>query len=173
MIPRRLWVVALVLVASCQEDCRCNCRASDGPVMVVPGERLSIRAKGRDTIELEITRAQLRVGHVAIRAAGPRSAWVYALAIDDAIRDEGDQLTLPQGGRCVLRYLDSGRATEADYTISRARVRPLSRGSTRLRVQLDLRCRKRFSVTSAGTPHAPSLPDELEILGIVTLMQRD
>lgn len=173
MILRRLLVAALVLAASCQGDCRWDCRGSDRPATAIPGERLSIRAKGRDSIELEITRAQLRVGHIAVRATGSRSGWVYALAIDDAIQDEGNHFTLPQGGRCVVRYLDDGRATEADFTIYRAQVRPLSRGSSSLRVQLDLRCRKRFSTTSAGTPHAPSLPDEIEILGIVTLLRRD
>jgi len=173
MIARRLLGAALILLASCQDDCGCNRGADDAEMAAVPGELLGLRAKGRDPIDLEITRAELRVGHVAIRATGSRSAWVYALAVDDAIQDEGNRLTLPQGGRCVVRYLDSGRATEADFTIHRAEVRPLSRQPGRLRAQLSLRCRKRFGETSAGEPYAASLPDQIEVRGIVTLLRRD
>ena len=93
-------------------------------------------------------RVELDAGQLHLRADGARDGWAYAVLVEHQVRERSGRLSLPAGGgRCVVRYLQEGRATEADLVVVDGSVTELAPGGP---LQARLRCRKRFAETAAA-----------------------
>ena len=173
------WWLAVVLVAapSCREGCagrRAADRAGTPPAhgALSPGElgpgELRVSAAGAPTLALRVVAVVHGAGRLELRARAPdRGGWLYALEIEHALEATDLRVEAPQGGGlCRARYLQEGRATEADLTLGDVRVRRVAgdvEAADPIDVELTGRCTKLFERTRTGAPHAAALPDELRV----------
>lgn len=164
------------------------CRGCERPPLDAPraqtqapatSERLTVAAAGKTALEMKVDRLSLRPhgsGYTLALAAGAarRSEWLFAVELTMGLSTGpgGHMAGALEGARCALRYLQDGRATQADYAVVSAAGRRVRReGGAEL--ELTAVCRKLVEVNRAGAPHAPALPDEVELRGRLRAPQLD
>lgn len=135
---------------------------------------MRVTGAGRPDLSLDLVEATLGGEQLRLRAQGPRTGWLYSLQLALSVRDTPQGLAAAQvGGACRVRFLQDGRATEAEMVPEGVSVQAIGRRpgpqAPVSRVGFTLTCRKRFDTRRDGGVYAAPIPETITVTGVAAL----
>lgn len=164
----------LAVLVSCTGRCACD-PVVDAPERPATGDvgplRWAVSGGRAEPLQLVGNLGRLTAGEasgsVLWVARGPRDRWLHhlELSLDVNRLEPGISSLNLTTSRCRVRYLEEGRETEADYSVSKSRIESLAFAGEQWTADIDVTCAKIVPTRSDGRAYAAPLPDEIRVQG--------